>query len=391
MVFIDLTIDSEDETIPTIHYISDDDSDIEFVDIPVPPNSKHAVGKRKRTDVGVEDEPESGANAPSNSDTTPNPVAHTETVVDPAPQTEEGPSNSDGESKPKRRAKGKGKEDSRDERIARQVQAREEKEYQKMLNAKLKEVTNKKEGIVFRMVINADGTLEDGSPAQQDDLNRFQPWRDRIEKSRPGLPGTKIKRFHWIVNYELEKRFEQAKEALSTVVDTSQELMLFHGTAEQNIDSILSNGFRIGGVKKHRIANGTAMGYGVYLAFDSMVSLQYAQGANRIFACRVCPGALTADCNYSRLPPRTENPLHEPYHTYNPNPDAVYVVRYACLVLPCYMIEFEQPQLPRVGLNANWANANLINALNGILGGGALPQTALPSVAQQPPTYIPRR
>lgn len=142
MAFIDLTIDSEDETsISTTHSISDDDSDIEFVDITVPPNSKHAIRKRKRTNI--EDEPESGAN-PSNSDTTSNPVAHTETVVDPAPQPEEGPSNSDGESKPRRRAKGKGKEASRDERIARQLQAREEKEYQKMLKAKLKEATQKK-------------------------------------------------------------------------------------------------------------------------------------------------------------------------------------------------------------------------------------------------------
>ena len=50
--------------------------------------------------------------------------------------------------------------------------------------------------------------------------------------------------------------------------------------------SILNEGFRIGGVGKHRITNGTALGYGIYLAQDGMTSMGYAAGADRIFACR---------------------------------------------------------------------------------------------------------
>lgn len=44
---------------------------------------------------------------------------------------------------------------------------------------------------------------------------------------------------HWIVNYELEKRFEEAKESLlgTQELKDPQELLLFHGTNPANIDS----------------------------------------------------------------------------------------------------------------------------------------------------------
>lgn len=115
------------------------------------------------------------------------------------------------------------------------------------------------EGIVFRTVINAaDGTLEDGSSAHPDDLARFEPWKQLFQITELG--GYKLKRcslpksflhrpvltylspslsVHWIVNYELEQRFEEAKQSLIGVegVDDTQELSLFHGTSAPNIDS----------------------------------------------------------------------------------------------------------------------------------------------------------
>ncbi|KAE9407487.1 ADP-ribosylation, partial [Gymnopus androsaceus JB14] len=192
------------------------------------------------------------------------------------------------------------------------------------------------EGIVFRTVINvADGTLEDGSPAHPDDLERFEPWKNLFESTSIGQ---KVKRFHWIVNYELEKRFEEAKEALQAIpgMDApSKELLLFHGTNPANINSILDNGFRIGGVGGQPVVNGTAMGYGVYLATHSATSVGYALGGDRIFACRVFPGKITGDYRYSQSPPKTTNPLDEPYHTYMQG--GVYVVRYAALLVPCYV------------------------------------------------------
>ncbi|KAF9064949.1 hypothetical protein BDP27DRAFT_1425240 [Rhodocollybia butyracea] len=178
-----------------------------------------------------------------------------------------------------------------DERLARKLQTEEREGHRKMIAG----VVERKEGIVFRNVINADGTLEDGSPAHPDDLARFEPWKKLFESTSGG---NKIKRCEFYVkplgivfksnslffspldrqrvNYELEKQFEEAKLSLRGVDagddDPAQELLLFHGTLPKNIDSILETGFRIGGVGGHAVVNGTGEGYGVYLAKDALLS-----------------------------------------------------------------------------------------------------------------------
>ncbi|KAF5353805.1 hypothetical protein D9758_010587 [Tetrapyrgos nigripes] len=234
-----------------------------------------------------------------------------------------------------------------DAELARRLAEDERKEYRELIQR----IEGQKEGIVFKLVINADGTLEDGSPAHPDDLQRFEPWRALFETpfvapSLPGLqaePSFKVKRLHWIVNYELEKRFENAREQLRNLLgEEPKELMLFHGTQERNIDLILKGGFRIGGMNGHPLTNGAACGHGIYLAKHGAMSMGYAVDGNRIFACRVLPGLTTKSMAYSsRLPPSTELG-YEKYHSWTDD-DSVYVVRYTTLVLPCYMIEYDQP------------------------------------------------
>jgi len=104
----------------------------------------------------------------------------------------------------------------------------------------------------------SDGTLEDGSPAHPDDFARFQPWRVKFEEAhiqvkrcqffRPyyyrAFPTNifwRLPPVHWIVNYELEKRFEEARSTLTEVLGQAPvEKMLFHGTAQANIDPYIS-------------------------------------------------------------------------------------------------------------------------------------------------------
>lgn len=236
------------------------------------------------------------------------------------------------------------KEDKRqlreDERLARKLAAQDRKEYAKML----KEVEKKKEGIVFRVAINADGSLEDGSPAHPDDLRRFEPWRELFERS-----GYKVKRFHWVVNYELERRFEEARAQLRGILGHEpEEIKLFHGTSAMNIDSIIANGLRIGGIGGHRVTNGRAAGYGVYLGEESATSMGYAMGADRMFACRVLPGRVTQDGRLSHHRPKLaigDGP--ESYHG-----AGFWVVRHAALVLPCYMIEWDMDKMINDAVNA---------------------------------------
>ncbi|KZV73984.1 ADP-ribosylation [Peniophora sp. CONT] len=224
-----------------------------------------------------------------------------------------------------------------DEALARRLYEQEQREQERLMKA----IDSKQEGIVYRVSVNiADGTLEDGSPANPDDLARFEPWRQKLENS-----GIRVKRFHWIVNYELEKKFEAARETLATVMgEAPQEQHLFHGTRQANIDSILNTGFRIGGTAGQKVVNGTALGIGVYLAASATTSIQYAPDADRIFACRVLPGRTTP--NMMRDVPPSTIPGQEMFESYCGDAGFgtdIYVVRYSCLVLPCYMIEFERP------------------------------------------------
>ncbi len=56
----------------------------------------------------------------------------------------------------------------------------------------MKQVQEKPEGIVFKVVIDTEtNSLEDGSPAHPDDLARFEPWKDKLKTF-----GVKVKRCH---------------------------------------------------------------------------------------------------------------------------------------------------------------------------------------------------
>ncbi|KAF9032668.1 ADP-ribosylation [Hymenopellis radicata] len=267
-----------------------------------------------------------------------------------------------------KREKLNAKQQRADEALARRLAKEEEKELGKVM----KQVQEKSEGIVFKVVIDTETKqLEDGSPAHPDDLARFEPWKDKLKTF-----GVKVKRFHWIVNYELEKRFEESRDILREICgEEPQELQLFHGTAPGNIDSILNTGFRIGGVGGHAIVNGTGQGYGVYLATDPNLSLGHASSASRIFACRVLPGRLTDSVQYTMTLPKIPVGSGE-FETFANR--GVYVVRHTQLVLPCYMIEFEYPSLPNfygaiyggMGAPAPAPLPPILGAWGGIAAGG---------------------
>ncbi|KAI0063316.1 hypothetical protein BV25DRAFT_1915237 [Artomyces pyxidatus] len=215
-----------------------------------------------------------------------------------------------------------------DEELARLLAEQEEAQFSDLV----KTVEQQEDGIVFSVVVDATtNTLEDGSPAHPDDLARFEPWRTRFEKC-----GHKVKKFHWFVNYELEKRFEHARETLELICgEPPRELEMFHGTGAQNIDSILKGGFRIGGTDGHPTVNGTALGIGIYLAADAITSLAYSQGSNRM---KVPASVDVGDEMYDSF-----SQMHRSMGT---NIPSVLVVRYTSLVLPCYMIEFDAPAVP---------------------------------------------
>ncbi|KAF7329954.1 PARP catalytic domain-containing protein [Mycena kentingensis (nom. inval.)] len=222
------------------------------------------------------------------------------------------------------------KQEQTDAEYAQKLADREEAELSKVLEA----VNIRREGIVFRVAVDvATGLLDDGTPAHHDDIARFQPWRQL-------LAGVKLKKFHWIVNYELERKFEAARDKLRVLTGKEpEELQMFHGTPSQNIDSILAGGFRIGGTDGHRITHGAALGYGIYLAPHAPTSMSYCAGGNRLFACRVLAGRISQDRAFTMTLPSAAvgSGIAE---TFSGN-TGVLVVRHTDLVLPCYMIEWD--------------------------------------------------
>ncbi|KAJ7187182.1 hypothetical protein C8R46DRAFT_1184871 [Mycena filopes] len=177
-------------------------------------------------------------------------------------------------------------------------------------------------GIVFKTI---DGE-EDADNAARLELVK----RDFEQALGDGL---KIKTVQWVVNATLETRFEAAKETLDSHGIDSTEQNLFHGTAATNIQSILENGFMIPGVTpgaRRLRAHGASCGVGVYLATSPLTSVGYTQGASRMFMCRV-----------SQAKPR---PLGENgYESWTGGDGGgVYVVKYVDLIVPRYVVEFEQ-------------------------------------------------
>jgi hypothetical protein len=96
---------------------------------------------------------------------------------------------------------------------------------------------------------------------------------------------------HW-TNPDLQEAFEGARKLLKRYGCPDDEVLVFHGTAERNIDSIMRGGFRVGGSGGHAIANGTALGYGVYSAFDPAT----AEGYGTLILCRALPGKPGTTC-----------------------------------------------------------------------------------------------
>jgi hypothetical protein len=106
-----------------------------------------------------------------------------------------------------------------------------------------------------------EGSLTDLTP---DIIERLQHVKFTFSRS---LPLFRIQKVEWIVNERLQADFENCREQLRRCGRPTNELLLWHGTAPQNLfpyviendtltESILTGGFRLGGVGGHFIAHG---------------------------------------------------------------------------------------------------------------------------------------
>ena len=87
-----------------------------------------------------------------------------------------------------------------------------------------------------------------------------------------------------VFNNKLKMAFEE-KQAELTNEECGDCCLLFHGTPQENIVSILKNNF-----DTSIIANGRAHGDGVYFSERPLVSLDYSKGRKSLILCKVLLG-----------------------------------------------------------------------------------------------------
>jgi hypothetical protein len=109
-----------------------------------------------------------------------------------------------------------------------------------------------------------DGTIKDLTPDMVEQLKGLKATFSRT------LPTFTVTKVEWIMNERLQAEFENCKEQLNRCGRPTNELILWHGTAPYNINgygidkeklmnSIITQGFRVGGVDGHPVAHGSSM------------------------------------------------------------------------------------------------------------------------------------
>jgi len=109
-----------------------------------------------------------------------------------------------------------------------------------------------------------------------------------------GVKSKNILSIDLVHNKKLEERFEAKKKDLITKEGSAECLLLFHGTPQKNIRPILENNFDVS-----IIANGRALGNGVYFSECPEVSMGYSIDQKSLILCKVLRAS---NCVESRHP-----------------------------------------------------------------------------------------
>jgi len=109
----------------------------------------------------------------------------------------------------------------------------------------------------------------------------------RMMKQNRGKRGKKyeIKSIDVIENDKLRELFDKKREEFREKGLDDKPLLIFHGTPQANIESILKNNFDVS-----KVANGRAHGDGVYFSEMPEVSLGFSKDGKSLILCKVLLG-----------------------------------------------------------------------------------------------------
>ena len=126
-----------------------------------------------------------------------------------------------------------------------------------------------------------------------------------------------------------ERQFLQKKEEFATRGVSTLELWCYHGTKENNIQDIMTFGFKVGGCGV-AIANGAAYGRGVYAATGPKTPENYAGTSNKVILSRAIVGNLgQSECDSC--------------DAWKPKADWI-VFRHPAQLLPVYVVHINQSE-----------------------------------------------
>ena len=184
----------------------------------------------------------------------------------------------------------------------------------------LQESGQDKEDIIFKRTLHRGrfGNLTcEGEKVDHDDYDHFYEIASKFDTNE-----LKVVKVEYIVNSKLHLKYENQKELFRRANVPIVENFVFHGTLKTNIDSIIEDGFKIGGVNGHAVINGAVYGAGIYTSISAHAPLQFSAHSTCMIALRALPGLQDVHC----VLPAAQ-------------PDWL-VLKTADQTLPCYIIHF---------------------------------------------------
>ena len=97
-----------------------------------------------------------------------------------------------------------------------------------------------------------------------------------------------------VINKDLERKFEARKLLFKFLSIPDKEILAYHGTDKNNIDSILKNNLQLSYAKRQRYGRGN------YFSEFPSISLGYGDG---LLLCRILPGKEFVDSSSSNILP----------------------------------------------------------------------------------------
>ncbi|KAK2862993.1 hypothetical protein Q5P01_002526 [Channa striata] len=149
-----------------------------------------------------------------------------------------------------------------------------------------------------------------------------------------------------VQNLHLLRTYEMQKKHISALRSRAEEKLLYHGTTQENCDSIMHTGFN----RSFAGQNGTSYGQGTYFAVkasysaNSSYSRPAADGCHLMFVARVLTGSYTVGNSSMKVPPPLNS--QQPHDRYDSLVDRIdkpsmFVVFHDSQAYPDYLITFK--------------------------------------------------